>query len=127
MDNYCSNCGKLLEPGVNFCSKCGKKLNQTQPINNQQSVYLQPPNMEVQNTKPDGLSTAGFVLGIISLFISLYGFIGLLALVLSCVGMAQTQKTDKKGRSRATTGIVLGIIGVVWGLYQIYLLYRWIS
>lgn len=123
MNNYCRKCGKQLEVDTVYCPKCGTPINQQQNIQ-PQPVYTQPQVVNVENNKPDGLSTAGFIMGIISLFISFYGFIAFLALILSCVGLAQTPKTDTKGRSRATTGIVLGIIGILWGLYQLSQLYR---
>lgn len=117
MNNFCVNCGKQLEPGENFCSHCGMQINQA---NNNQNQYIPVQS----NIKPDGLSTAGFIIGIISLFINLFGIVGLLALILSCVGLGQTPREDKKGRDRATIGIVLGIIGIVWGIYQISKFYN---
>lgn len=128
MNNYCRNCGKELESDTSFCPKCGMQINQEQAASfNQQPIYVQQQNANVQNTKPDGLSTAGFIMGIISLFINIYGLIGLLALILSCVGLAQTPITDRKGRSRAIRGIIIGIISVLWGIYQIYKLYSYFN
>jgi hypothetical protein len=64
-----------------------------------------------------GLSVAGMVLGILTLV----GFwvpigsvlLGVLAVVLSGAGIAQTGKPGVTGRGMAITGLVCGIIGLI--------------
>ena len=115
MNNFCPNCGKPLEPNSNFCPYCRMQLNQIS-INNNQIQTNQPPT-----PKPDGISTAGFIISMISMFISIFGLISLIGLIISCVGLSQTPKEDRKGRDRAIWGIILGIVGIVWGICMLRL------
>lgn len=58
----------------------------------------------------NGLSIAGFIVSLGSLFIGLYGLVGLTGVTLSAVGRSQAVKNDEK-TGLATAGIILGIIG----------------
>lgn len=62
------------------------------------------------NGGSNGLSIAGFIVSIGSLFLGLFGITGLIGIVLSAVGRSQaTREGGKTGL--ATAGIILGIIG----------------
>ena len=66
--------------------------------------------------KANGLSIAGFVVSLVSLFlVALYGIAGLVGLILSAVGRSQAVREGGK-TGPATAGIVLGIIRIVCGL-----------
>ncbi len=58
----------------------------------------------------NGLSIAGFVVSIASLFLGLFGITGLIGVVLSAVGLNQAKK-EGGSTGLAITGIILGIIG----------------
>ena len=58
----------------------------------------------------NGLSIAGFVVSIASLFLGLFGITGIVGIVLSAVGLNQA-KREGGGTALAITGIILGIIG----------------
>lgn len=62
------------------------------------------------NGGTNGLSIAGFIVSIASLFLGLFGITGLVGVVLSAVGLNQAQK-EGGGTGLAITGIILGIIG----------------
>lgn len=64
----------------------------------------------------NGLSIAGFVVSLVSLFmLSLYGISGTIGLILSAVGRSQAVREGRK-TGLATAGIILGIIGIMGGI-----------
>lgn len=68
-------------------------------------------------TQMDGLAIAGFVTGIVGLFV--FGIIlGALAVVFSAIALKRIKREPEKrsGRGLAIAGLVLGIIGVVGAL-----------
>lgn len=67
----------------------------------------------------NGLCVAGFVVGIVSVFLNFWGIMGIVALVLSAMGLSSCAKHNQRGKGLAIAGLVLGIIGVVWGLLSI--------
>ena len=58
----------------------------------------------------NGLSIAGFIVSIASLFLGLFGITGIVGITLSAVGRSQAVKEGGK-TGLATAGIILGIIG----------------
>ena len=69
----------------------------------------------------NGLATAGFVVAIVSLFINFAGIIGLVATILSAIGLSKV-KTTGKGKGLAIAGIIIGIISILYGIYSIIVL-----
>lgn len=63
--------------------------------------------------KTPGISIAGFVLGVLSLFILPFVF-GLLAVIFSGIGLSKDSSSYKKGL--AIAGLILGILGVIYAL-----------
>lgn len=71
--------------------------------------------LETQNRAAgttNGLSVAGFVISLVSIFVSFYGIVGLVGWILSGCGRSKAQNEGGK-TGLATAGIVLGIIGSV--------------
>ena len=68
--------------------------------------------------KSNGLSIAGFVVSLVGMFISLFGVVPLVGLVLSAVGRSKAV-TDGDKTGMATAGVVLGIIGIVWAVISL--------
>ena len=65
--------------------------------------------------KSNGLSIAGFVTSLVGMFLTFWGIVPMVGLILSAVGRSKaSQEGDKTGL--ATAGIVLGVIGVAWAL-----------
>ena len=74
---------------------------------------------ENRNTNSsNGLSIAGFIVSIASLFLGLFGITGLVGVVLSAVGRSQAVKEGGK-TGLATAGIIIGIIGAGYCWYQL--------
>ena len=60
----------------------------------------------------DGFAIAGFVIGLVSLFIA--GIpLGIVAIVFSIIATGRIKKNGTKGRGFAIAGLVLGLVGVV--------------
>ncbi len=126
---FCRNCGKEIDDGALFCPHCGSQtLNpsgtqpqaqpQVQPMT-QQTVNVQPfnagPAQEAKGT--NGFGIAGFVLGLLSLYLGVYFCITpIVGLILSIVGVVK-MKSFKSCNGLAIAGLVLSIIAtVIWGL-----------
>lgn len=76
-------------------------------------------NNQLQNSNNsyNGLSIAGFVLGIISCFLNFFGIVGIVAVVLSSIGLSQISRDYQKGKVLAIIGIVLGAINIIFALF----------
>lgn len=75
-----------------------------------------------QNNTPkqsNNLALAGFIVALCSLLINFAGIVGLVATVLSGVGLSKV-KTTGKGKGFAIAGLVIGIISIIYGIYSIY-------
>lgn len=111
MNKFCPNCGTENTTNSKFCPNCGQAMgegvvNNTPVVNN--------------GAKTNGLAVAGFVTGLSSLLINIMGLVGLIALILSAVGLTKTGPEKDKGRGMAVAGLILGIISVIYGLFQIF-------
>lgn len=40
----CSKCGFMNDNGDNYCERCGQDLNESEPIENNNSISLEEPN-----------------------------------------------------------------------------------
>lgn len=76
---------------------------------------------ENENVKKSSnpLAVAGFVVSMCSLLINLGGIVGLVGTILSAVGLSKV-KTTGKGKGLAIAGLIVGIIGIVYGIYSIF-------
>ncbi len=61
----------------------------------------------------NGMSIAGFIVSLASLFLGLFGITGLIGIVLSAVGRSQAVNNGGK-TGLATAGIIIGIIGAAY-------------
>lgn len=97
MQQYCGNCGKKLEMGMNFCSSCGKPIMQEQGISaNQQN------NLMVNNVNKKG-GTYKLITGIIMIILA------------SCVLLAGTMGEE----GSLMIYIIPGFLGLVAGILNI--------
>lgn len=88
--------------------------------------YGQPGNGYGYNQVPygaadkiNGLALAGFIVSLCALVINLAGITALVGLILSIVGYSQINHGKGRGKGFAIAGIILGIIGIVWGILMI--------
>lgn len=134
---FCPNCGHQIPDDSVFCPDCGQSTQSQSPPQSQESQSQQPPvyNAEpVQNqsyqyqysveytrdTRPmNGLAVAGFVVGIVSCFLNFYGIVGVVALILSALGLSGCSRNNQRGKGLAIAGLVLGIVGTVLGVVSV--------
>ncbi|MDE6373920.1 MAG: zinc-ribbon domain-containing protein [Clostridia bacterium] len=131
---FCRNCGKEIDDNAVFCPHCGSQTLNTaggQPQAQQQPQVtpVGQPNVQPFNVAPqtepkgtNGLGIAGFVLGLLSLYLGVYFCITpIVGLVLSIIGVTK-MKTFKSCNGLAIAGLVISIIAtVIWGLVWLIL------
>ncbi len=99
---FCKTCGQEVNDNAVICPHCGCTIKQTTETNPQQKMR-----------KINVLCLVGFILSLVSLFISLYCTIPIAALVLSIVGVVQASKRGDGLRGLGIAGIVLSGISVI--------------
>ena len=65
------------------------------------------------------LALSGFIVALCSLLSNFGGIVGLVATVLSAVGLAQVKSKNGKGKGFAIAGLIIGIISIIYGIYSI--------
>ena len=103
----CKKCGMEATPDAAFCNYCGCKLDHPQQSTAQQAESKQKSNI---------MAIVGFILGCVSLLINFWGIVGIVALIFSIVGIVQINNSGEKGKGFAICGIILGVLGVIWGM-----------
>ena len=106
MNNFCPSCGEKNTTDSKFCPNCGATF--TSSVNN-----------NVDTNTYSGIAVAGFVTGLSSLLINFMGLVGLVATILSAVGLTKTGEGKQKGKGMAVAGLIVGIISVIYGIFQI--------
>ena len=77
--------------------------------NNTQNLENQPNN---------GIAIAGFVVGLVSIFVNFYCITGIVGLILSIFGLKKSKQSGK-GKGLAIAGIICSIIGIIVGIFAI--------
>lgn len=111
MNSFCPNCGQQIMEEGTFCVNCGYNLKQNiQNNNGNQSVNY---NQKVVNSNNNGMATAGFILGIVSLLCCCYSsFLSIIGFIFSIVGLNKAKECEGKGRGLAIAGIVINSISL---------------
>ena len=140
----CNQCGQQLSDETAFCSNCGGS--NFEPIANagdytyqqpgQQPYYQQPyyqsgqqPNYQQPYQQPTGgayqpaspakgKAIASLVLGIVALLLCWWGWVGIISIVLSIIGIilgigSRKELPAEQGRGMATAGMICSIIALV--------------
>lgn len=120
---YCPSCGKEVNEEHNFCKYCGSNLREKVQEEVENIVVEEPKIIDMKETKTEIKSEEkdynlcaifGFIAGIISVFFSFYGLMNIAAIVLSAVALNQIKKTGEQGKGLAITGLVTGIVSMVF-------------
>lgn len=73
---------------------------------------------DFNNQSNNGLAIAGFVVGLVSIFINFYCITGIVGLILSILGLKKSKQTQK-GKGIAIAGICCSIVGIIVGIIAI--------
>jgi len=107
---FCPKCGTMQDDKAQFCMSCGTNIANTQQ-SSQQSFQQSFQQDYQQTAQPgNGAATVSLICGIVGLF-----FFGL---ILGIIAIIQGNSARKQGYvgAKATIGIVLGILDVVFGV-----------
>jgi predicted nucleic acid-binding Zn ribbon protein len=110
---FCQVCGAQIDLGAKFCDKCGVSIDGAAP--NRQNPYQpfphqQPYQYYQQYPLLPKFYKAGFVLGILSMCIPVYGIIiGIVGLPLACI-------------SKRQSSIAMNIIGIILWVFIIVMI-----
>lgn len=100
---YCVYCGNEIRENAVICTKCGASVHSTEKVTTAINTY-QTTQIE-QKSKYNVLCILGFVFSF---------FFGLLGLILSCIGLSQSNKNNEKGQSLAIAGIVISCLILIF-------------
>ena len=111
----CSECGKEYSDQAKRCPHCGAITSQNRYIpDNMKKNYMQ------ENNK--GLALAGYVLGIISLFI--FPILGILSIIFGAIAVGTNENNESwtkaiwqyenKALGFGRSSLIIGIIDVIW-------------
>ncbi|AND10098.1 hypothetical protein Bt4C1_23625 [Bacillus thuringiensis serovar alesti] len=103
---YCTKCGNETNEGNKFCGQCGESLSY-------KTVGGSFPNSS-SNSSIEIFSLVGFITGLISWFINLWGLIGSVAIVFSILGL--NKKVTDTSKTFAIVGVISGIINVLYAV-----------
>ena len=121
---FCRFCGHEVHPSYNVCTTGGNVLNDVnKKQDNKSSNFSKSNSTPVRSTR---MVIAGFVLGLISYFT--YGFLGILGLIFSIIGMNQTKDGKYSKRGFAIAGVVLSSISLAfWILIFIFYFFMFLT
>ncbi|OUA85670.1 zinc ribbon domain-containing protein [Bacillus thuringiensis] len=103
---YCTKCGNETNEGNKFCGQCGESLSY-------KTVGGSFPNSS-SNSSIEIFSLVGFITGLISWFINLWGLIGSVAIVFSILDL--NKKVTGTSKTFAIVGVITGIINVLYAV-----------
>ena len=111
---FCRNCGARLEENQKFCKECGQPLQQD---NSQENNVVNETNKAVptQSKCWTVFSGVGLGLGIGGLATFWWPFVGFMTSICGMIFSVLGRKSVT-AKGRATTGLILSIIGLVLGL-----------
>lgn len=75
--------------------------------------------MENSKSPKSGLAIVSFILGIVSFFPFIGVLLGIIAIILGAISLSQIKKAGLGGQRLAKSGIILGILGIVFTILVI--------
>ena len=108
----CRNCGNQFPDDSAFCPYCGKRAIAETYYNDEQP----------QQRPISGLCVAGFVVSIVSWFLSLFGVVPALGLVLSIVGINVANKSNQRLKGLGIAGAIISGVALIYTIYNLIVL-----
>lgn len=105
-NNYCSNCGVLVNENDKYCSGCGTYIEKKSGSNNINISNKKESIIELEK-KNNGYCLTGFIFGIMSLLTAIGG-ITLLAIIFSSIGLFKFEPIINKNKWQGFVGLGLG-------------------
>lgn len=102
---FCKNCGKEVSDNAYICTNCG-------------ALLKEQPESEKKIAKENGLSISGFIISLVSIFISLFCIVPTVGLILSILGYVSAGKKNQKSRL-GLAGIIIGAISLVFCFFSL--------
>ena len=106
---YCKKCGTALNAS-NVCPNCLTQA-ENETFERNSSENDERPAVK----KYSGKSIAGFVLSLVGILVGAIPC-GILGIILSALGQKEIDTYEYQGRALATSGLVISIIDVVFGV-----------
>jgi uncharacterized membrane protein YvbJ len=103
---YCTKCGNETNEDNKFCGQCGESLS----YKTVEGSFVNSNS----NSSIEVFSLVGFITGLISWFINLWGLIGTIAIVFSILGL--NKQVTGTSKTFAIVGMVSGIINVLYAV-----------
>ncbi len=75
--------------------------------------------MKEKKPETNTFAITGFVLALISLLLNFWGIMGILATVFSAIALSKIATSNEKGKGMAIAGLIIGIVSILYGCYQI--------
>ena len=116
LSKFCTSCGKEIAEGSNVCSNCGTPVDGAPVAPAANTVTV---TQTAAPTQGNGMAVAGFVLSLISLLCC--GFLSVLGLIFSILGLSKSSKVGGKGKGLSIAGIIMSSIAII--LIILYLLF----
>ena len=116
---FCVECGNILSENDTSCPNCGcPTIRQTNSISNGNSINNN------NETKTNSMAVGGFITAMVSLLLNFWGIVGIVATILSGIGLNQiiNDKYSEKGKGLAIAGLCIGGFSILYGLIQILIL-----
>ena len=110
---YCKTCGNEINDNAIICPKCGCPTKETTSSTT---------NEPTETKKINILCIIGFVLSLISLFLSLYGIVPIASLVLSIIGVVQAGKKGEKLKGLGIAGICVSVGSFIYTVFVLIIL-----
>ena len=93
---YCKKCGKVIDDNAVVCPYCGCATG------------------KVAEKKINSFGIAGFVVSLVSIWVSYYCIVPFIGLILSAIGLRNREECKVNGL--AIAGLVISIITLVYGM-----------
>ena len=110
---YCSNCGKEVDDNAVVCIECGSLIKKEEVKN--LTTTTEKRNINI-------LCIVGFVVSILSWFITLFGIVAIAGLVLSILGTVQAKRNYERLIGLGIAGIIISSACLIYVFYWLVIL-----
>ena len=110
---FCKTCGKEIKDEAVICPFCGCAVKDDVAVQGEKNN---------EKRKVNVLSITGFVLSVVSLFITLFVAVAIAGLVLSIIGLFQCNRNNERLKGLAIAGIIVCVVSLCYTFYAFLVL-----